>query len=71
MSIKTTYTLNRSVAESIIKEKVKSGYLTDRQLCDILECFPESEYRNYFITELALMEIANVIENIEDFNYKV
>lgn len=51
MGIKSTYTLNRSVAQEIIIEKINKNFsqLSDEQVANILECFPESKYRNYCI----------------------
>jgi hypothetical protein len=53
MGVKSTYTLNRSTAESIVIEKINNSIseLSDQQLADILECFPESYYRNYCVDE--------------------
>lgn len=46
MGIKTTYEIPRSVAIRIITRKLIVS-VSNSELADMLEAFPESEFRNY------------------------
>ena len=46
MSVKSTYDVPRSVAIEIIQKKLL-GNVSNEELADMLESFPESYFRNY------------------------
>lgn len=64
MSIKTTYSLNKNTAKLVIASKLFT--CSNEELENILECFKESEYRNYVIDETFNSNF--VINSVEDFN---
>lgn len=48
MGIKTTHDIPRNVAIDIISKKLL-GNVSNSELADMLESFPESEFRNYSV----------------------
>ncbi len=67
MGVKSTFTVRKIVAINIIAHKLYSA--TNEELEQLLECFKESEYRNYLVyTDIDGDEGEDrVIEDIEDF----
>ena len=67
MGIKSTYEIERAIAEQIIISKLYS--CTNEQLANILEAFKESYFRNYIVRDREWMveEPDRVIQNISEF----
>ncbi len=63
MGVKSTHHIKKEVALNIILSKVHS--CTDKELEDILECFKESTYRNYIISD---DPYHLSIDSVESFN---
>lgn len=67
MGIKSTYSLTREVALSIIENTLHSA--TNDELGYMLECFEkQSEFRNYWVYDELSGDENFVIKSIEEFN---
>lgn len=65
MEIKSTYTLTRETAELVIKN-ISLDELSNTTLENILETLPQSEYRNYHITDGFNETTINSLEDFEN-----
>jgi hypothetical protein len=59
MGVRSTYYIKRETAMQILLMKIP--ILTDEQLANMLEEFPESDYRNY--------SIVNEIDEEDEYGY--
>lgn len=65
MSIKTTHSITREVAMSVISDKLHE--LTDEHLAEILLGFKESYFRNYAVYDTLPEDDDPCIRSVEEF----
>lgn len=64
MSIKSTYNIDRETAIEVINNKINS--CSNEELSEILECFKESYFRNYWVFD-NLPDGDTVIRSVDEF----
>lgn len=71
MSVKSTHYITRGIALAVMFSKLQE--IDDESLCDMLEDFPESHFRNYrIITEEDMVELdefesVRIIKTVNEF----